>query len=101
MPNPITHLSPEQVDDLGRELDDLRSRTVADLGERDRQYLQNVVRAQRGLEVAGRALLFAGFVPPAWVGGVLPGRRRPAVPTPLCPTSGRPGAEEALADVAA
>ena len=70
MPNPITHLSPEQVDDLGRELDDLRSRTVADLGERDRQYLQNVVRAQRGLEVAGRALLFAGFVPPAWVGGV-------------------------------
>ena len=31
----------------------------------------------------------------------LPGRRRPAVPTPLCPTSGRPGAEEALADVAA
>jgi len=71
MPVPATaaHLSPEQIDALGAELDDLRQRTVADLGERDRDYLQKVVRAQRGLEFAGRALLFAGFLPPAWVGG--------------------------------
>ncbi|HEX2577134.1 MAG TPA: acyl-CoA desaturase [Aquihabitans sp.] len=70
MPNPITHLTPEQIDAFGEELDDLRRRTVADLGERDRGYLERVVRAQRGLEFAGRALLFAGFLPPAWVGGV-------------------------------
>ncbi len=70
MPNPITHQTPEQIDAFGAELDALRTRTVADLGERDRDYLEKVVRAQRGLEIAGRALLFAGFLPPAWVGGV-------------------------------
>ncbi len=69
MPNPIDHLTSEQIDAFGEELDDLRRRTVADLGERDREYLEQVVRAQRGLEFAGRALLFAGFLPPAWVGG--------------------------------
>jgi len=70
VPNPIDHLTPAQIDAFGEELDELRRRTVADLGERDREYLEKVVRAQRGLEVAGRALLFAGFLPPAWVGGV-------------------------------
>ncbi|QXC59295.1 acyl-CoA desaturase [Aquihabitans sp. G128] len=70
MPSPVTHLTTEQIDAFGAELDDLRRRTVADLGERDREYLEKVVRAQRGLEFAGRALLFAGFLPPAWVGGV-------------------------------
>ncbi|MCB1039396.1 MAG: acyl-CoA desaturase, partial [Acidimicrobiales bacterium] len=66
----IVNLAPEQLDAFGAELDDLRRRTVEDLGERDREYLERVVRAQRGLEFAGRALLFAGFLPPAWVGGV-------------------------------
>jgi len=70
VPQSARHLSPEQIDAFGAELDDLRQRTIADLGERDRNYLQQVVRAQRGLEFAGRALLFAGFLPPAWVGGV-------------------------------
>ncbi len=70
MPTPFTHLTPEQTDAFGAELDDLRRRTVDDLGERDRDYIERVIRAQRGLEFAGRALLFAGFLPPAWVGGV-------------------------------
>ena len=52
MPNPIDHLTPEQIDAFGAELDDLRRRTVADLGERDRDYIEKVVRAQRGLERA-------------------------------------------------
>ena len=29
-----------------------------------------MIRAQRGLEVAGRGLMFAGFFPPAWLAGV-------------------------------
>jgi len=69
VPTSAAHLTTEQIDALGAELDDLRARTVADLGERDREYLESVVRAQRGLEFAGRALMFAGFLPPAWVGG--------------------------------
>ena len=69
LPQAASHLTPTQIDAFGAELDDLRRRTVADLGERDRDYLQRMVRTQRGLEFAGRALLFAGFLPPAWVGG--------------------------------
>jgi fatty acid desaturase len=62
-------LSPSQLEAFGRELDAVRARVVADLGERDAGYINKVIRAQRGLEVAGRALLFVGFLPPAWIGG--------------------------------
>jgi fatty acid desaturase len=65
------HLTPEQVEALGAELDDLRRRTVGDLGQRDRDYIDGVVGAQRRLELAGRALLFAGFLPPAWLAGTV------------------------------
>jgi len=65
------HLTPEQVEALGAELDDLRRRTVADLGQRDCDYIDGVVGAQRRLELAGRALLFAGFLPPAWLAGTV------------------------------
>ena len=69
MPSPVTHLTTAQIDAFGAELDELRARTVADLGERDREHLESVVRAQRVLEVAGRAMLAAGYLPPAWFGG--------------------------------
>jgi NADPH-dependent stearoyl-CoA 9-desaturase len=63
-------LTPEQLEAFGQELDALRGRVMADLGERDAEYITKVIRAQRGLEVAGRSLLFLGFLPPAWIGGV-------------------------------
>ena len=66
----IPELTPEQVESFGEELDAIRQRAVADLGERDADYIRKVIRAQRGLEVTGRALMFAGFFPPAWLGGV-------------------------------
>jgi NADPH-dependent stearoyl-CoA 9-desaturase len=62
-------LTPEQLDAFGAELDAIRSRVVAELGERDADYINTVIRAQRGLEVAGRGLLMLGFLPPAWLGG--------------------------------
>jgi fatty acid desaturase len=62
-------LTPEQLDALGEELDALRNRVVDDLGERDAAYIRRVVRAQRGLEVAGRGLLELGWLPPAWLAG--------------------------------
>ena len=64
MPTPHPDLTPEQIEALGDELDELRSRVVADLGERDADYIRNVIKAQRALEVTGRGLLFAGFLPP-------------------------------------
>ena len=65
---PVT-MTPEMADAFGRELDELRERVVADLGERDATYIRNVIKAQRALEVGGRALLFAGILPPAWIAG--------------------------------
>jgi NADPH-dependent stearoyl-CoA 9-desaturase len=70
MSNPsLPDLTEQQLDALGDELDELRGRVIMDLGERDADYIRNVIKAQRGLEIGGRALLFAGFLPPAWVGG--------------------------------
>jgi len=63
-------LTPEKVEEFGRELDELRQRIVADLGAEDVAYIHNVIKTQRGLEALGRGLLFAGFFPPAWVAGV-------------------------------
>jgi NADPH-dependent stearoyl-CoA 9-desaturase len=62
-------LSPEQIEALGDELDELRGRLIADLGERDADYIRKVIKAQRALEIGGRTLLFAGWLPPAWLGG--------------------------------
>jgi fatty acid desaturase len=64
-------LTPEQLEAFGAELDAVRARVVADLGERDADYINKVIRSQRGLEVAGRGLLLLGFLPPAWVAGTL------------------------------
>jgi fatty acid desaturase len=66
---PATMLAPGQFDSLGSELDAIRRRVLADRGERDASYIRSVIRAQRGLEVAGRGLLFLGFLPPAWIAG--------------------------------
>ncbi|MDT4907260.1 MAG: NADPH-dependent stearoyl-CoA 9-desaturase [Pseudonocardiales bacterium] len=63
-------LTTEQIDELGRELDALKQRVVGDLGQEDRDYIYNVIKAQRALEVAGRASFYLGFLPPFWLAGV-------------------------------
>src|SRR5699024_4972031 len=65
-PEPVV-LSAESVETIGRELDAIRDRVVADLGTADREYILGVVRTQRRLELAGRALMFGGFLPPLWL----------------------------------
>ena len=52
-PEPIV-LSAESVELIGRELDAIRDRVVADLGTADRDYILRVVRTQRRLELAGQ-----------------------------------------------
>ncbi len=56
-------LTAEQLEQFGAEMDAIRQRVIADLGEEDARYIRNVVKAQRGFEVAGRALF---YLPPAW-----------------------------------
>src|SRR3954469_8701618 len=62
-------LTPEQTEAFGRELDALKERVIADLGERDTTYIRRIIKGQRGLEVAGRAMLFGGIFPPFWLAG--------------------------------
>jgi linoleoyl-CoA desaturase len=64
------YLSAEAAEAFGEELDAIRQRVLDDRGERDTDYIRNIIRAQRGLEVAGRGLMFFSVLPPAWLGGV-------------------------------
>lgn len=67
--NPIAHLTPADLEAIGRELDEMRDRVAADLGERDANHIRKVIKAQRGLEVGGRAALLVSLFPPAWMAG--------------------------------
>jgi fatty acid desaturase len=69
MPTKKITLTDEQFEAFGTELDALRERVVADLGERDATYIRRVIKAQRALEVGGRGALMAGVFPPAFVAG--------------------------------
>jgi NADPH-dependent stearoyl-CoA 9-desaturase len=67
--SPLAHLSPEQLDELGREFDAIRDRVAADLGERDRRYIESMIAMQRRLAVLSRVLLLAARYRPAKVAG--------------------------------
>ena len=67
--HPFAHLSEEDLENIGRELDAIRDEVVDSLGEDDAAYIRRVIKTQRMLEVAGRATLFASLFPPAWVAG--------------------------------
>ena len=64
-------LTPEQLAAFGAEIDALRARTLADIGEQDAHYIRRIVKAVRYTEILGRSLLFFGVFPPAWVLGTL------------------------------
>jgi fatty acid desaturase len=68
---PITYgdLTPEDVQKLGEELDAIRNRVAGQLGQEDVDYIRNIIKAQRGLEIAGRGMLEFGWLPPLWLGG--------------------------------
>ncbi len=68
-PAPAQDLAQVDLDALAAELDAVREEVLASLGEDDAAYIRGVIRLQRTLELAGRALLAAGVFPPAWVAG--------------------------------
>ncbi|QWC85799.1 acyl-CoA desaturase [Nocardioidaceae bacterium] len=67
--DPTTHLTPEDVEEIGRRLDAIRADVIADRGERDAAYIHRVIKAQRGLEAGSRVVLLASLFPPAWLLG--------------------------------
>ncbi|MGC5333998.1 fatty acid desaturase family protein [Micromonospora sp. DT62] len=67
--NPIAHLTAEDIETIGRELDAIRARVVADRGERDAAYIRRVISTQRKLELGSRVVLLFSLFPPAWIVG--------------------------------
>ena len=55
--NPLQRLTPEQLEQLGSELDALHEEVYADLGERDARYIRSTIRFHRQLVIAARLLL--------------------------------------------
>ena len=64
-----THLSTEEVEELGKELDAIRADIEESRGDADADYINRLIRIQRGLATAGRITLFASKYKPAWVAG--------------------------------
>ena len=69
--DPIAHLSAEDIELIGKELDEIRDAVVADRGERDAAYIRKVIKSQRYLELGSRAVLLVSIFPPAWIVGTV------------------------------
>ena len=65
------HLSTEDIESIGAELDALREQVMSSLNEKDAEYIRRVIKTQRGLEMAGRGLLLGALFPPAFVAGTV------------------------------
>ncbi|HET8705247.1 MAG TPA: acyl-CoA desaturase [Pseudomonadales bacterium] len=62
-------LSPAEIEALGKELEAIRSKVLAKLGEEDANYIRSIFKTVRVTEALGRGLLFLGWLPPAWLAG--------------------------------
>src|SRR3954447_11141863 len=67
--NPIAHLSAEDIEIIGKELDTIRQEARDSLGEDDAKYIRRVIDVQRKLELGSRAALLVSLFPPAWLIG--------------------------------
>lgn len=56
-------LTEQELEAFGAEMDAIRKRIIADLGEEDAAYIRGIVKKQRQFEVAGRAMM---YLPPLW-----------------------------------
>src|ERR1700724_3761488 len=67
--SPMAHLSAQQLDELGRELDAIHAEGFAGLGERGARYIRSTIRLPRHLVRAARALLLGSRRRPLWLAG--------------------------------
>jgi linoleoyl-CoA desaturase len=67
--SPLARLTPEQIEQLGREFDAIHDEVFADLGERDSRYIRRTIKLHRQLVLAARALLLGSRRKPLWLAG--------------------------------
>jgi linoleoyl-CoA desaturase len=67
--NPIAHLTADDIEQLGQELDAIRAEVIASRGADDAAYIRKLIKTQRSLELGSRVVLLASIFPPAWLVG--------------------------------
>jgi linoleoyl-CoA desaturase len=67
----LERLTPEQIEELGREFQKLHDEVFDSLGDRDARYIRSLIALHRKLAVGGRVLLLPSLFPPAWLAGTL------------------------------
>ncbi len=70
---PTQHtIDPTTIDfeQFGQQLDAIRHRILADLGQRDADYIRGIIRRQRACELGGRGLIHFSLTPIGWGVGV-------------------------------
>jgi fatty acid desaturase len=67
--SPLARLTPEQIEQLGREFDAIHDEVFADLGDRDSRYIRSTIKLHRRLVLAARAMLIGARYKPLWAGG--------------------------------
>ena len=55
-----THLSEDEVQQLGRELDSIRAEVEESRNAKDAAYINRMIKIKRGLAIAGRLTLMIG-----------------------------------------
>src|SRR3990167_4950898 len=63
-------VSIDAMESLGVALDQIRAEALADLGQRDADYIHDMIRKQRYCEIGGRALIHFSLNPLTWAAGV-------------------------------
>jgi linoleoyl-CoA desaturase len=67
--NPTAHLSPEDIEAFGAEIEAIRQEVLAKRGASDAAYIRRLIAFQRWLEVGSRVTLLASVFPPAFIAG--------------------------------
>ncbi|EPU7286264.1 fatty acid desaturase family protein [Acinetobacter baumannii] len=70
MASKSAHLTPEQIEEFGRRVEQIRQDVMQSLGEQDAKYIYKVRNFVRYTEIASRGMLmFGGWIPPVWLLG--------------------------------
>jgi linoleoyl-CoA desaturase len=67
--HPLERLTPEQIEEIGEQFQQLHDEVFSSLGDRDARYIRSMIAMHRKLAVGGRALLLPSLFPPAWLAG--------------------------------
>ncbi len=67
--HPLHRLTPAQLEEIGEAFQAIHDEVKADLGDRDAEYIRNLIQFHRRLGALSRIVLMASRYPPAWILG--------------------------------